>query len=621
MDIPADEEPHTIYLPNLSSRGLPADTSTVDVNAVVAEWFQRFDKCLSSNDASDVQAVFREDAWVRDMLTLSWDFRTLNGLDNITAYLQENAGGAKLRNMRARNTGPFQPALKMPAPGVHWLETMFDFETEVGRGSGVLRLVFEEKDNAWKVYLINFLLQELKGFEEKSGKNRPWNGVNSSTGTPSGDNWAQQREKEKRFEDKSPAVLIIGAGQSGLSAGARLRQLGVPTLIIDHNERIGDNWRKRYKSLVTHDTAQYCHMPYLPFPPTWPLFTPKDKLADWFEFYASAMELNVWMKTTIERSEFNNDTKTWTATLRLADGSQRTMSPRHIILATGHSGEPHIPQFPGREKFHGQVLHASQFTDGPQFEDISSKRVVVVGSGNSGHDICQNLYEHGADVTMLQRGGTYVISGNRGVFMLLAGLYDETGPKTEDADLYAQSMPIPVQFAFHRIGTRIITVGEQDRIFQLENAGFAIDCGADGAGLFRKYLTRGGGYYIDVGCSQLIIDGKVKVRQWSEGIDGFDERGLVLADTGKVPADIIILATGYDNMKTTAAKVMGDKVAARLAPAWDLDEEGEMNSIWRYSGHPGFWYMGGNLALCRHYSQLLALQIKALEEGLYHQPE
>ena len=127
--------------------------------------------------------------------------------------------------------------------------------------------------------------------------------------------------------------------------------------------------------------------------------------------------------------------------------------------------------------------------------------------------------------------------------------------------------------------TKRITEADRERIEGLEKAGFKLDFGVDGAGITRLYFTRGGGYYVDVGCSQLIIDGKIKIHQSPEGISGFTPDALVLKDGTQLPADIVVLATGYDNMKTTVQKVMGPKVAARCKDVWDLDEEGELNAV------------------------------------------
>jgi len=322
-------------------------------------------------------------------------------------------------------------------------------------------------------------------------------------------------------------------------------------------------------------------MAFMPFPSNWPLFTAKDKLGDWFESYASLMELNVWTKSSVGSAVYDDASHKWTVEI-IRDGKTRTLHPHHVVFATGHAGEARVPSFPGQQAFQGNVYHASLHRDASLTGDAAGKKVVVVGTGNSGHDIAQNYYENGATVTMLQRRGTYVISASKGLFMLHEGMYDETGPPTEDADICGQSLPIPAQFALNVDLTSRIAEREKETIDGLTKAGFKLDFGDDKSGIYRKYITRGGGYYIDVGCSQLIVDGKIAVKQSPDGISHFEEDALVLADGTRLEADVVILATGYDNMRTSARKVFGDVVADRLKDVWDLDEEGEVNAVSSY---------------------------------------
>lgn len=167
-------------------------------------------------------------------------------------------------------------------------------------------------------------------------------------------------------------------------------------------------------------------MAYLPFPQNWPQFTPKDKLGDWFEAYASIMELNIWMQTSIVSADYDEAAKQWTVVLVRGDGSRRTVHPRHVVWCTGHSGEAKVPSFAGQESFKGEVYHGSQHRDASE-SDVRGKKVIVVGTGNSGHDIAQNFYENGAEVTMLQRSGTYVLTAEKGVFMMHKGLHEDGG--------------------------------------------------------------------------------------------------------------------------------------------------------------------------------------------------
>ncbi|KAK0609284.1 putative indole-3-pyruvate monooxygenase YUCCA8 [Lasiodiplodia hormozganensis] len=590
--------------------------------------------------------LFHPDAWWRDHLALSWDFRTLHPLPAILDFLAARAAAVRqLSLFQLVEDGKFgAPSMQRPVEGIAWVEAMFAFETGTGMGKGVLRLLEDaEGTSRWKCCMFYTALQELKGVRAAVGEHRPHGGGNSLAGEDGRimGNWAERRRKEVEFEDGAePDVLVIGAGQAGLNVAARLKHLGLSCLIIEKNARVGDNWRCRYRTLVTHDPVQYTHMYGLPFPESWPLFTPKDKLADWFEAYASIMELNVWTSTTLRHSEYSDETETWTIEVdrgsseKTSDGTasrtRRTLHPKHVVFCTGHAGEPQIPHFPGQDSFRGVIYHASQHRDAfssaspspsatgeNQPNPLATKHIAIIGTGNSGHDIAQNYHEAGAaSITLLQRSGTYVLQASTGLPMLHAGLYDDCGPPTADADVYGQSLPIPVQFALNVGLTARIAERERDSIAGLERAGFSVDFGEDGSGIYRKYVTRGGGYYVDVGASRLVVEGKVKVVRCAEGIEGLEGEAVVLADGRRVPADVVVLATGYDNMRTSLRKVMGDRVADRAKDVWDLDGEGEVNAMWRPSGHPKLWFMGGSLALCRLYSRFVALQIKAIEEGL-----
>ncbi|KAA8651972.1 hypothetical protein EYZ11_001733 [Aspergillus tanneri] len=592
----------------------PSTTWELKPRSVTQRWITNLEALLHSGKFSRLSELFHEESWWRDMLALDWDFHTIQNCSSIQDFLHRSQPHAQLSAFRLQHEGKLQPQLEKPLENLNWISSMFFFETQVGRGAGVIRLT-QDDAGAWKAYSVYTSLQELKNFEEPLGSRRVNGTIESMPGGLSKGNWVERRQREIEFLDEEPTALVIGAGQAGLNMGARLESLGVSCLIIDRNERIGDNWRKRYRTLVTHDPAEFTHMAYLPFPKNWPQFTSKDKLADWFEAYASIMELNVWLRTSIKSAVYDDVKSEWTVIVRRGDGSERTIRPRHLVWCTGHSGEPKIPTFPGQVQFKGTVYHASQHNDASE-HDVKGKKVVVVGTGNSGHDIAQNFYENGAEVTMLQRRGTYVITANKGVFMMHEGLHEENGPPTEEADIIAESLPFPVQFALATHFTNRVYEAEKDILEGLRKAGFELDFGVDGAGITRAYITRGGGYYIDVGCSALIAGGKIKIKRSPEGISSFNEHGLVLKDGSTLEADIVVLATGYDNMRTTVRKALGDQVADRCKDVWDLDEEGEVNAMWRPSGHPGFWYMGGNLALCRIYSKFLALQIKATEAGL-----
>jgi putative flavoprotein involved in K+ transport len=586
------------------------DLAEQSAEDVAGRWLVALDRAIAARDLDTVGDLFLADGWWRDLLALTWDLRTFHGAEPIRGMLGERLTSSGFGELAL--TAGKEVALVQPGDGVRWIEAFFDFATAVGRGRGVVRLMPD--GDRWRAWTLLTALQELAGHEESVGPRRPF-GVKHGAHADR-EIWLERRRREQAFEDREPRVVVVGAGQGGLTIAARLRQLGVDTLVVERNERVGDNWRKRYRSLVLHDPVWYDHLPYLPFPPTWPVFTPKDKLGEWFESYAAAMELDVWTQTELLGASYDEAAGVWDVRLRRPDGEERLLRPAHLVLATGASGEPRVPEIPGLEDFRGTVSHSSAHPGGAGF---AGRRAVVVGACNSGHDIAQDLHENGAEVTMVQRSSTYVLSSEHGIPISFAGLYEEGGPPTEDADLLFAAFPFALLAELNKPSTQAIADLDRDLLDGLERAGFALDFGDDGSGLLMKYLRRGGGYYIDVGCSRLIADGQVKVKQ-GVAIERFTETGLAFADGSTLDADVVVLATGYEDMRETARRLLGDEVADRCTPVWGLDEEGELRTIWRDSGHPGLWFMGGNLHLCRFFSRYLALRLKALEIGLRPTP-
>ncbi len=398
--------------------------------------------------------------------------------------------------------------------------------------------------------------------------------------------------------------------------------LGVRALSIDMNDEIGDNWRRRYHQLVLHDPIWYDHLPYINFPAFWPVFTPKDKLADFLKSYAQMLELNVWTGTTLESSAWDDGKKAWTVVLkrRHKDGriETRTLRPKHLIQATGHSGKRNFPEFPGAGRFEGDVLcHSSDFKGARRDDGVAAgaRKAVIIGACNSALDIAQDYYENGYGVTVVQRSSTTVMSSGAILKLQLAPLYTEHGPPTEDADLAAWGTPSEVSKALNADINEAAQAHDRALLDGLNRVGFRTDRGPMSTGLVMKYLQRGGGYYIDVGTSQLIVDGRIGVHHGA-GVAEILPRGVRLDDGTELAADEIVCATGYQNMRTTTEAIFGAAVAARVHTVWGFDEEGETRTMWRRSGHPGLWLHGGNLAMCRFYSRLVALQIKAQLEGL-----
>ena len=575
----------------------------------VSEWLSRLDAALHRNDWQAAADLFCDECYWRDLVSFTWNIKTLEGKNEIQAMLAATVPAAQPAHWQVEGDATEQDGVT---------EGWFTFETAVSRGQGYLRL------KSGKCWTLLTTMTELKGFEEKRGVTRSLgaqHGVDKNRST-----WLEQRLQEvaELGYSKQPYCVIIGGGQGGIGLAARLKRLDVPTIVLEKNPRAGDSWRNRYKSLCLHDPVWYDHMPYLPFPDHWPVFSPKDKIGDWLEMYTKVMELNYWHSTECQSAQYHAETQDWTVTVN-REGQTVVLRPKQLVFATGMSGMPNNPRFPGTEAFRGTLQHSSQFRG---TDNYSGKRCVVLGSNNSAHDICAALWEQEADVTMIQRSSTHVVRSDSAMKLALGGLYSESavqaGITTDMADLLFASIPYGIMPDFHRPIYREIAKRDANLYRRLQQAGFLLDFGDDGSGLFMKYLRRGSGYYIDVGAADLIADGKIKLHS-GVNIEQITQNSVVLTDGTVLPADLIVLATGYGSMNGWAARLISQEVADRVGKCWGLGSdttkdpgpwEGELRNMWKPTQQPALWFHGGNLHQSRHYSLYLALQIKARQEGL-----
>ncbi|MCA1441387.1 NAD(P)/FAD-dependent oxidoreductase [Ensifer sp. IC4062] len=568
-------------------------------------------RALEQGDIEAAVNLFQADCYWRDLVAFTWNIRTMEGRDQIRDMLTSQL--ALVRPAQFRQDANEQAS---GTDGV--TDGWFEFETDVARGYGHIRL----KNGL--IWTLLTTMTELKGHEEPKGFKRPLGAEHGHD--PNRRTWKEKREREaaELGYATQPYVVIIGGGQGGIALGARLRQLNVPAIIIEKNERPGDSWRKRYKSLCLHDPVWYDHLPYIPFPENWPVFAPKDKIGDWLEMYTKVMELNYWGSTTCRSAKYDEEAKEWTVVVE-RNGEEVVLRPKQLVLATGMSGKPNIPKLAGQDVFKGEQQHSSEHPGPDAYRD---KKVVVIGSNNSAHDICAALWQGGADVTMVQRSSTHIVRSDTLMDIGLGDLYSEravaAGMTTRKADLIFASLPYRIMHEFQI--PLYEKMRERDAKFyaDLEKAGFMLDWGADGSGLFMKYLRRGSGYYIDVGACDLVIDGSIKLKSGSD-VSHLTEDAVVLKDGTELPADLIVYATGYGSMNGWAADLISKEVADKVGKVWGLGSatpkdpgpwEGEQRNMWKPTQQEALWFHGGNLHQSRHYSQYLSLQLKARCEGI-----
>ena len=583
---------------------VPAGHSGQAERVVVEQWLTKFNEALQVADSQAVAGLFADDCHWRDLFAFTWSITPTQGAKTIASLLVAKQATVKACGFTIA-PGRTAPRLTKRA-GLDLIEAIFHYETKIGRGFGVLRLLAGAPGKAFQL-MTN--LHELKGFEEKVGERRPTGAAYSRNF--GGTNWKDQRIASQRYDDREPTALVVGGGQAGLTVAATLGHLGVDTLVIDRLPRVGDCWRTRYHSLALHNPTDFNHLPYMPFPPNWPVYLPKDMLADWFEAYAMAMELNFWTSTELASGRYDEVSGRWTAVIRnTADGRERIVRPKHLIFANGLVGEPNIPDLPGLKDFKGDVMHTSAFSNGANWR---GKKALVLGTGSSGHDIAQDLHANGVETTLIQRGPTMVLSINPSAKLTYA-VYD--GVPLEDGDLFVAVNTLPVLKRVLEPMTARMVEFDRKLIDGLIARGFKWYDGEDHLGHNMLIRTRYGGYNLDAGCSELVVKGEVGLLQF-EDIERFAPGGALLKDGTLKAADLLVLGTGFVAQEVVVKKLLGESIAQKIGPVWGLGADGEMNNMWKRTAQEGLWFVGGSFANCRIFGRFVALQIKAIEEGLW----
>ncbi|KAF7355516.1 hypothetical protein MSAN_01468600 [Mycena sanguinolenta] len=627
-------------LPTLDRLGVTVTDSDLDHKKIVAEWFSLFGSAVEKGNVDNITALFADGALWRDILSLTWDFRTFQG-SAIQQFLVDRLAEVQMSNLKLKDE--YQRLLR-PYPDIVWIEAMFTFETRIGLGSGVFRLI-PQKEGAWKAHCMFTNLEDLKGFPEKLGPLRDH--------APNHGKWDSDRQRSVAFEEKDPTVLIVGGGQSGLELASRLKCLDVSTLVVEKKSPSRRQLEEQIRSSVPARSCLYISFDYDPthlanISSTWPVYTPakkarildgyeisnliiSSKLANWLEYYAEALEVPVWTSSEVTAASLD-PSGMWKVTVSNSQGASRIFTVKHLVFATGFgSYRGKLPTYPGMDEFKGQILHSSQHK---KATDHAGKKVVVIGACTSGiynhssrvgiltddhetaHDICADYYEHGVDVTMFQRSSTYIMTTRNGFRILFKDLYEEDGPPVDVADRINASYPIRLTEFLAQRRTLEIAEADKELLDALRNRGFRLNLGFKDAGFSLAVWENAGGYYLDVGTSKLIADGKIKLKNDSL-IQRFTPTGLKFENGSELPADVIVFATGVGDVRDNIRKVCGDTLTDKCKVIWGLDEEGEINGCWRDLGIPGLWYMMGNLAYCRFHSKHVALQIKAMEEGIF----
>ncbi|KAJ6114645.1 hypothetical protein N7486_000423 [Penicillium sp. IBT 16267x] len=581
----SDEFPPLAALPRLILHP-SVKPECLDAAKVVNDWLSSFMESLKNGCAGNMLDHFLEDkSWWRDFISLTWDIACHNGSETICKYLSTSTAG--FAEAKAEHLGALQPHLE-DLGGLRFIQSGFSFKNNFGTGRGVLRLANVGVDQ-WKAWTVFTVLENLNEEVTESEIQCSVSGHGTLPSVIQADDDLQ--------------VLVVGAGHSGLALAAHLQELGINYLVVDKASRPGDSWRARYETIKLHTPIFSDHYPFMKYPTNWPRYLDQEHIAKWMEHYGHIMALNIRHDTLARKIEYNESMRQWSIELQSKDGV-KTINPKHVVLATGLLSDiPVRPMFPGEDSFKGQVYHTKAHKSAALVPDIRSKKITIIGSGTSAHDVAQDFVNHGAEtVTMVQRGPIYVVSLTSMESMQLQ-LWNTPGLSTEDADLLGNSLPTAV-------------------VRTLKKAGLALKKGNEGDSLVDYQLIKEGHFYIDQGACQMIIDGQIQVRRCERGVQEYYSDGLILGDGTKVESDIIVLATGFERNIKHIERLMGNDFMGRIGDICDLDDSQERIGVWRPTGMPGFWFMTGSFMWSRQFAPILALQIAAIERGLqsHHTP-
>ena len=574
-----------------------------ETNEDIAErWVRAFDTALRARSEQALSECFADDSHWRNLFGISWYFATFSGRATLVRELRARSRDVAATNFRI-DTALLVPRRSVVA-GRGVIETVIRFETSYGPGFGAVRLL-PSPGGGVQAWTISTTLDFDRICAARDGEREATSHIRDFAEA----DWIERRREHATYRDRDPDVLVVGGGHTGISAAVEVQRLGLSALVVDREERIGDNWRLRYRGLKLHNKTPVNHLRYLPFPVTFPEYIPKDQIANWLESYVDILGVDFWTRTSFEGASYDDAAGRWTVRLN-REGTECLLHPKHIVIATSVSGFPSIPVIDGIENFQGEVLHSSAFKAGRAWQGRS---VVVFGTGTSAHDICQELEASGARVTMVQRSPTMVVNVEP------AQIYDRTylgdGPPIEVRDIINSGVPLPVMKMAHKIVTAEVKALDAPLHARLEQAGFRLEFGEDGTGWPLKFRSRGGGYYFNVGCSELIADGKIRLIQFAD-IAAFMADGLKLKDGSALAADLFVLATGYKGLDHLLEKLFGREVAAGVGRVWGFDDTTqELRNMWTRTRQPGLWFTGGAFSQCRIYSRYIALQIDAIEAG------
>lgn len=452
-----------------------------------------------------------------------------------------------------------------------------------------------EKGLTWKIWVLSTVLENLDVHPEDEA-------LLKSPG--------KQIDKLETFEAD---VFIVGGGNAAAALAARLKTLGVESVMAERNPNPGDNWARRYDCMSFHIPTSFCDMPYMGYERTSHLLK-RDELAGHLRRFIETFNLNIINSAEITETTLMPDGR-WSVKFQTPNGT-RTAIAKHLVQATGFgSQKPNIPTIADKQLYKGISIHSSQYKNAKELKKQGAKSVLIIGSANTAFDVLEDCHAAGLQTTMVVRSPTYLVPLDYVCHKFSLGSYDSG---VEAADWNILTLPTLVDAQLAKGLFAAFASAEPDRYSALTKAGFPVIDSADPEmALMHNLIERAGGHYVDIGGTALLAEGKAGIKANTEPV-GYTATGLRFSDGSTVDADAVIWCTGFSdkNASHTAAEIFKTKLP--LDDTWGVDQEGEIRGMWKRHSRLGdnYWVMGGYTQQHRWFSRLLALQIKAALEGV-----
>ncbi|KAK6007430.1 hypothetical protein QM012_004244 [Aureobasidium pullulans] len=604
--------------PNL--RSLMAEHALPDVHSAAADLtcmsgseatsvartaLERFNAALNVDSTDELEkCFFPEQAFWKDQLALTWHLRTFISPARIAKNLLETK---KLRELAGNFEITGEAKFIQAGPHLKFIVCPFGFKTgsPAATCSGVMWLLpvsrqasdDDSPNPTWKIWILSTKLENLDTHPEDES-------LLHSAGNCS-----------KDLTEIKTDVFIVGAGNAAMALAARLKALGVHSVMVDRNASVGDNWALRYDCMKFHVPTSFCELPYLRYPDELQgeMLT-KDDLAEHVKKYAHSFNLDIINSAEIVKTTRGEDGQ-WQIKFKTADKSEVTVTARHLVQATGiGSQKPYLPPTTNQKAYKGTSLHSSDFKNAEKLKAQGIKSVCIVGSANTAFDVLEDCHSAGLSVTMLARSPTYIVPLSYIRDKHSLGAYDYG---VEAADNLFMMLPAIVDAQLGRGLFASFAAQEPDRYLALKELGFPVFDSLDSrAALMHNLIERGGGHYVDTGATALLTQKQVGFVGGVEPKE-YTSTGLVLFDGTNLETDAVIWCTGFSDkdVRQTVNDIL--KISLPVDATWGVNTEGEIQGMWRRHGRvANFWVMGGYTQQHRWFSKLLALQIKAELEGI-----